>query len=59
MLYERLSLDLHVPSRPSTWTTATTAHSAILHAQDIVMELRSSLKVELWSGGPGLAAIYD
>lgn len=30
-----------------------------LHVQDIVLELRSSLRTEEWDGGPGLASIYD
>jgi len=30
-----------------------------MHAQDIVVELRSTLKVDAWDGGPGLAALYD
>jgi flagellar protein FliS len=30
----------------------------IQHAQEIVLELRATLKVELWEGGPRLAALY-
>jgi flagellar protein FliS len=59
MLYERLSLDLQRAVAALDVDDRATAHGAILHAQDIVAELRSSLKVELWSGGPGLAAMYD
>ena len=28
------------------------------HAQDIVLELQSSLRVDAWEGGPRLAALY-
>ena len=31
----------------------------VLHAQDIVLELRGGLKVDEWSGGPALASLYD
>jgi flagellar protein FliS len=30
-----------------------------VHAQDIILELRASLDVDAWEGGPGLASIYD
>ena len=59
MLCERLSLDLQRAVAALDSADHTAAHGALLHAQDIVVELRSSLKVDLWSGGPGLAALYD
>ena len=31
----------------------------LVHAQDIVLELRGSLKPELFAGGEELGAIYD
>jgi flagellar protein FliS len=59
MLYDRLSLDLSRAVAALDTEGHSTAHGALLHAQEIVIELRSSLKVEVWSGGPGLAALYD
>ncbi len=59
MLYDRLSLDLHRAVAALDAGDNAAAHGPILHAQEIVIELRSSLKVDLWSGGPGLAALYD
>jgi flagellar protein FliS len=59
MLYDRLSLDLNRAVAALDTADHTTAWKAILHAQDIVIELRSTLKVDAWSGGPGLAALYD
>jgi flagellar protein FliS len=29
-----------------------------MHAQEIVLELRASLQVDVWDGGPRLAALY-
>lgn len=59
MLVDRLVLDVqraldaqHVDDFPE-------AHRQLLHAQDIVVELRSTLKPELFAGGPQLAALYD
>ena len=34
------------------------ARVQLQHAQEIVFELRSSLKVDLWEGGPRLDALY-
>lgn len=59
MLCDRLVLDvqrglsaLQAGDRPE-------AHQQLLHAQDIVFELRTSLKPEGFVGGAELAAIYD
>lgn len=59
MLYDRLSVDLHRGVAAMDAGDHAASHTALLHAQEIVLELRSSLQVELWSGGPGLAALYD
>ncbi|NYG57023.1 flagellar export chaperone FliS [Nocardioides perillae] len=59
MLVDRLVLDVqraldaqHVDDLPE-------AHRQLLHAQDIVVELRSTLKPELFAGGQQLASLYD
>jgi len=58
MLFDRLVLDLaraeHAigAGERSTWNTN------LLHAQDILAELVSSLDQDAWDGGPGLAALY-
>ncbi len=59
MLCERLVLDLErgLVSLQSGAIDETNRH--LVHAQDIVVELRSSLRVDDWEGGPGLASIYD
>ncbi len=60
MLCERLVLDVEralQSMRSGGAIEETNRH--LVHAQDIVIELRSSLRVEDWDGGPGLASIYD
>ena len=59
MLYERLSLDLRRAVDALDTGDRDAAHRHLLHAQDIVVELRSTLKVDIWEGGPGMAALYD
>ncbi|GAB6986973.1 flagellar export chaperone FliS [Nocardioides pyridinolyticus] len=59
MLCERLNLDLRRATDALRRGEPGAAHEPLLHAQEIVMELRSSLKVDAWEGGPGLAALYD
>ena len=58
MLYDRLALDLERGQAALVAGDRTTASEQLQHAQEIVMELQSSLKVDLWDGGPRLAALY-
>lgn len=58
MLYDRMLLDLHraaAAQEAGQWEKATTE---LLHAQEIVAELASSLRVDLWDGAEGLLALY-
>ena len=59
MLYDRLALDLERGQAALFAGDRTAANEQLQHAQDIVIELRSSLKVEVWEGGPRLAALYS
>jgi flagellar secretion chaperone FliS len=59
MLYDRLLLDVQRALAAQQAEDHAAAHPHLIHAQDIVVELRSSLKVDAWEGGPGLAALYD
>ena len=59
MLYDRLLLDLDRASLAHAEQNWSVASSNLLHAQAIVAELISSLKVELWDGGEGLLALYS
>src|SRR4051812_42737627 len=58
MLYDRLVLDLMQGEEALRSLDRETAHERLTHAQEIVLELRTSLDVAAWSGAPGLAALY-
>jgi flagellar protein FliS len=58
MLYDRLALDLERGRAALVAGDRGAASEQLQHAQEIVMELQGSLKVELWDGGPRLAALY-
>ncbi len=59
MLYDRLVLDLQRAVEAQRVGNHPESHNQLVHAQDIVIHLRSTLNVEAWDGGPGLASIYD
>jgi flagellar protein FliS len=59
MLYDRLVLDITAAEQAIAGTDHDTARERIYHAQEIVIELRGSLVVSAWSGGPGLASLYS
>lgn len=58
MLYDRLSTDLHraIECQPEDLAGAS---AQLRHAQEIVAELRSSLKMDAWSGTEELAGLYS
>jgi flagellar protein FliS len=58
MLYDRLALDLERAEEALVAGNKDVSHAQLLHAQEIVLELRASLQVDLWEGGPRLAALY-
>ena len=58
MLYDRLVLDLMQGEEALRAGNREQAHEKLTHAQEIVIELHTSLDVEAWSGAPGLANLY-
>jgi flagellar secretion chaperone FliS len=58
MLYDRLALDLERAQAALRAGDRQEANAQLQHAQDIVLELRSSLRIDAWEGGPRLAALY-
>jgi flagellar protein FliS len=58
MLYDRLVLDLIQAEEALGSSDRERAHERLTHAQEIILELRTSLDVEAWSGAPGLANLY-
>ncbi|GAB3191124.1 flagellar export chaperone FliS [Geodermatophilus arenarius] len=59
MLYDRLALDLERAASALATGDRRTAGTQLTHAQDVVFELRASLRVDAWEGGPRLAALYS
>jgi flagellar protein FliS len=59
MLYDRLALDLERAQKLAAAGDRELAGEQLQHAQDIVIELLSSLQVDAWEGGPRLAALYN
>jgi flagellar protein FliS len=59
MLYDRLVRDLTVGEAALGAGDFAGANEQLVHAQDIVWELLAGLDVTKWSGGPGLAALYQ
>jgi flagellar protein FliS len=59
MLYDRLALDLQRAEEALVAGDRDVSHAQLLHAQEIVLELRASLQVDVWEGGPRLAALYS
>jgi len=59
MLFDRLLLDVQRGLAAQQAEDFATAYPHLVHAQDIVVELRSTLRVDAWEGGPALAALYD
>jgi flagellar protein FliS len=58
MLYDRLALDLERGQAALMAGDRAAAGEQLQHAQEIILELRSSLQVEAWEGGPRLASLY-
>ena len=59
MLYDRLVLDLIQGEEALRAEDRDTAADRINHAQEIVLELRTTLNIEAWAGAPGLASLYS
>ncbi|KRA31166.1 MULTISPECIES: flagellar export chaperone FliS [unclassified Nocardioides] len=58
MLLERLVLDVERGRGAQQLGDWESAHKHLIHAQDIVLELESSLQVDKMQGGAELAALY-
>lgn len=58
MLYDRLVLDLDRAEAAATTGDVEGAHTALVHAQEIVSELQDSLDTERWAPAQQLALLY-
>lgn len=59
LLYDRLVKDLNLALVLLEARDVPGTHRALRHAQEIVTELSTSLDLEVWPDGRGLAALYD
>ncbi|HYO84924.1 MAG TPA: flagellar export chaperone FliS [Dermatophilaceae bacterium] len=59
MLYDRLLKDLTVAESGLAARDIETIHNALLHAQQIVHELSSSLDISVWAEGQSLELLYQ
>jgi flagellar protein FliS len=59
MLYDRLLLDLGRAEAAQQLANWAVASENLLHAQAILAELSSSLKVDAWDGASGLLGVYN
>lgn len=59
MLCERLVLDVERGLHSLRVGSLADANRHLVHAQDIVIELSSSLRTDAWEGGLRLASLYD
>ena len=58
MLFERLARDVEQAAVAQESGDFATASTNLLHAQEIVLELMSSLRHDVWDGADRLASIY-
>jgi flagellar protein FliS len=58
MLYDRLVRDLVTAETALAASDNAKASSELVHAQQIILELRTSLNLDAWDGAPGLADLY-
>ena len=58
MLYDRLVRDLVTAESAASTGDLTTMSSQLVHAQDIILELRTSLDLAVWDGAQGLSDLY-
>jgi flagellar secretion chaperone FliS len=58
MLYDRLVIDLVQGEEALRTGDREQARDKITHAQEIILELRTTLDLDAWSGAAGLAGLY-
>jgi len=58
MLYDRLVTDLAIAEEAMRAADHATTGERLAHAQEILLELHSTLNTEVWPDGQGLSKIY-
>ncbi|MDQ2648499.1 MAG: flagellar protein FliS [Actinomycetota bacterium] len=59
LLWDRLLVDLDVADDALHQGDLHAASERLIHAQDIVFELRNTLRVDVWDGASALARLYE
>jgi flagellar secretion chaperone FliS len=59
LLYDRLVLDIQRGAELQEAGEHVAASEHLMHAQEIVLELQSSLRLDVWDGAAQLSAIYS
>ena len=59
MLYDRLVRDLVTAEKALADSANDVCHVSLVHAQAILLELRTSLDLTAWDGAAGLADLYS
>jgi flagellar protein FliS len=58
MLFDRLLLDIDRAAECQEAGDHAVAGTHLLHAQEIVLELRSTLRLDVWEGAETLSSLY-
>lgn len=59
MIYDRLLLDLRRADQGFEAGDLKLVNDSLIHAQECILTLRTTLKLDGWEAGPRLAALYD
>lgn len=59
MLYDALCDDLRASEKAFDARDIKGVNDSLVHAQQIIIALRDSLRLDLWEGAKGLASLYD
>jgi flagellar protein FliS len=59
MLYDALCDDLRTSEKAFDTNDIKGVNDSLVHAQQIIIALRDSLRLDLWDGAKGLASLYD
>lgn len=59
MLFDRIELDLGRAERGFASADLEAVNEGLVHAQEILLALRGTLRVDDWEGAPRVAALYD
>jgi flagellar protein FliS len=59
MIVDRLEQDLAAADRGFETGDLKTISDHLIHAQEIILTLRDTMKVDLWDGAPRMIALYD